>query len=83
MQSGSGPWPARGPLPTGGWAGQSGPGPPPAGEAGKAPRRRKTPFPFRSLLCLLQALEGRRVLVELRSDLCVRGLLDSVDHDMK
>ncbi|KAL6764657.1 hypothetical protein V8C86DRAFT_2474206 [Haematococcus lacustris] len=34
----------------------------------------------RSLACLIQALEGRRVVVELRSDIIIRGLLDEADE---
>ncbi|KAJ9531060.1 hypothetical protein QJQ45_000941 [Haematococcus lacustris] len=37
----------------------------------------------RSLACLIQALEGRRVVVELRSDIIIRGLLDEADEFLK
>ena len=39
--------------------------------------RDRTP---RSLACFVQALEGLQVLVELRYDVLIRGLLDQVDE---
>ncbi|KAL0035817.1 hypothetical protein WJX77_004190 [Trebouxia sp. C0004] len=36
----------------------------------------------RSLVCFVQALEGLHVLVELRYDTLIRGLLDQVDEHM-
>ncbi|XP_059069464.1 uncharacterized protein LOC131067514 isoform X5 [Cryptomeria japonica] len=33
----------------------------------------------RSLVCAIQALVGTHILVELRNDTCVRGLLDDCD----
>ena len=41
--------------------------------------RGRTP---RSLVCFVQALEGLHVLVELRYDLLIRGMLDQVDEHM-
>ncbi len=37
---------------------------------------------YRSLSCLLQALEGTRVVVELRNDTIIRGTLESSDQHM-
>ena len=36
----------------------------------------------KSLSCLLQALEGTRVVVELRNDTIIRGTLESADQHM-
>ena len=41
--------------------------------------RDRTP---RSLACFVQALEGLHVLIELRYDVLIRGLLDQVDEHM-
>lgn len=46
------------------------------------PPRRVDPAE-RSLACLLQSLEGGRLVIELRSDVIVRANLDSVDEFMK
>lgn len=48
-------------------------------------RRRRSAFKrsHRSLVCLLQALEGRKLVVELRYDVIIRGQLDAVDDFMK
>eukprot|EP00798_Chlamydomonas_sp_ICE-L_P003133 gene3133-13146_t len=35
-----------------------------------------------SLICLIQALEGRKVVAELRNDCVIRGKIDSVDDYM-
>jgi small nuclear ribonucleoprotein (snRNP)-like protein len=35
------------------------------------------------LLVFVQALQGRTLIVELRSDLVVRGRIESVDEEMK
>lgn len=45
----------------------------------KARRVRK---PERTLVCFLQALEGMRLVVELRQDTIVRGVLESADEEM-
>jgi hypothetical protein len=37
----------------------------------------------RSLLMFVQALQGRTLIVELRSDLAVRGCIESIDDEMK
>jgi small nuclear ribonucleoprotein (snRNP)-like protein len=37
----------------------------------------------KSLLLFVQALQGRTLIVELRSDLAVRGRIESVDEEMK
>lgn len=37
----------------------------------------------RSLVCLIQALVGRKVVVELRNDLIIRGKLDVVDEYLR
>jgi hypothetical protein len=37
----------------------------------------------KSLVCLLQALEGRKLVVELRNDAIIRGQIDEVDEYMK
>ena len=36
----------------------------------------------RTLTCFLQALEGMRVVVELRQDTVIRGMLESADEEM-
>ena len=36
----------------------------------------------RTLVCLVQALQGMRLVVELRQDTIVRGMLDSADEEM-
>ena len=36
----------------------------------------------RTLVCLVQALQGMRLVVELRQDTIVRGMLDSADKEM-
>ena len=36
----------------------------------------------RTLVCLVQALQGMRLVVELRQDTVVRGMLDSADEEM-
>ena len=38
--------------------------------------------PVRSLACFVQALEGLQVLIELRYDTLIRGMLDQVDEHM-
>src|SRR5688572_14296466 len=39
--------------------------------------------PKKTLACLLQALVGNRVVVELRNETEIRGRLDSVENNMK
>lgn len=46
------------------------------------PRRRNVPFACRSLAIFVQSLEGGRVVVELRNDTIVRGVLDTADDFM-
>ncbi|KAJ7530817.1 hypothetical protein O6H91_14G020600 [Diphasiastrum complanatum] len=36
----------------------------------------------RTLVCVVQALVGLELLVELRNELCIRGILDDCDADM-
>ena len=36
-----------------------------------------------SLVAVVQSLEGQKVIVELRNDVVVRGLLDTVDRFLK
>ena len=45
--------------------------------------RRRPERSERSLVCLIQSLEGRRVVIELRNDVIVRALLETVDDFMK
>jgi len=52
------------------------PGPPPPG------KREKRPFRERTLLCFVQALQGMRVVVEMRDDIAIRGTLADVDDRM-
>ncbi len=47
------------------------------------PPRRRPDLSERSLVCLVQSLEGSKVVVELRHDAIVRGLLELVDDHMK
>lgn len=56
-----------------------------AEEAGPSqpPPRRRFQRSERSLVCLIQALEGRKVVVELRYDVVIRGRLDAADDFMK
>jgi len=49
------------------------------GGAGKKPR---LPRSERSLACVIQALEGMRLVVELRQDTIIRGVLESADEEM-
>ncbi|KAH7387071.1 hypothetical protein KP509_16G003800 [Ceratopteris richardii] len=44
-------------------------------------KRRGRPWE-RSLLCVIKALQGHQVLVELQNDLYIRGLLDDCDDAM-
>lgn len=37
----------------------------------------------RTLVCVIQALMGLELLVELRNDLSIRGILDDCDNAMK
>jgi small nuclear ribonucleoprotein (snRNP)-like protein len=37
----------------------------------------------RSLICVIQALVGMKVLVELKNDVTVKGVLDECDLGMK
>lgn len=37
----------------------------------------------KSLVCFLQALEGKKLVVELRNDTIIRGQIDEVDEYMK
>lgn len=34
-------------------------------------------------MCLVQALEGRKLVIELRNDVIIRGTLDEADEYMK
>jgi small nuclear ribonucleoprotein (snRNP)-like protein len=45
------------------------------------PRRRDSAAG--SLVAVVQALEGHKVVVELRNDVVLRGMLDSVDQYLK
>ena len=47
------------------------------------PPRRRPERSERSLVCLIQSLEGRRVVIELRNDMIVRALLETVDDFMR
>lgn len=49
----------------------------------RAPPKKKIPRSERSLVCLIQALEGRKVVVELQNDTIIRGTLDEADEYMK
>lgn len=46
------------------------------------PRKRRVPFAERTLLCFVQALVGTKVVVELRDDVAIRGVLADVDDRM-
>jgi hypothetical protein len=48
---------------------------------GMGPRRRHGPAS--SLVAVVQALEGHKVIVELRNDVVLRGMLESVDQYLK
>jgi len=43
----------------------------------------RTPRAAKSLLMLVQALEGLTLIVELRNDTVVRGRVEAVDEEMK
>ena len=45
--------------------------------------RRERQASARSLVCLLQALSGRRTKLELRNELCITGTIHCVDCHMK
>lgn len=49
-----------------------------AGRASRRPPRSET-----TLACFIQALQGRRVVVELRNDVIIRGCLEEADDFMK
>lgn len=49
----------------------------------EARRRRYAPKACTSLLALLHALQGRKLIFELRNDTAVTGRLASVDDGMK
>jgi hypothetical protein len=49
----------------------------------RPPPKKKIPRSERSLVCLIQALEGRKVVVELQNDTIIRGTLDEADDYMK
>lgn len=49
----------------------------------QAVKKPKVPRAERSLVCLIQALEGRKVVVELQNDVIIRGVLDEADEFMK
>ena len=46
------------------------------------PRKQRVPFAERTLLCFVQALVGTKVVVELRDDVAIRGVLADVDDRM-
>jgi hypothetical protein len=46
-------------------------------------RSRRPDRSERSLVCLVQSLVQRRIVIELRNDIIVRGHVDSVDEYMK
>jgi small nuclear ribonucleoprotein (snRNP)-like protein len=51
--------------------------------SGRGPGRKpKLPRSERSLACVIQALEGMRLVVELRQDTIIRGVLESADEEM-
>lgn len=44
---------------------------------------RRTGRPWeRTLLCVIKALQGLNILVELQNDICIRGVLDDCDDAM-
>lgn len=63
-----------------------GPGPLPALgriSRGRKLRRRLPPREETTLVCLVKSLVERRVVVELRNDILLRGRLDDVDDFLK
>lgn len=54
----------------------------PAMASGGQPRKQRVPFAERTLLCFVQALVGTKVVVELRDDVAIRGVLADVDDRM-
>ena len=50
--------------------------------SGGQPRKQRVPFAERTLLCFVQALVGTKVVVELRDDVAIRGVLADVDDRM-
>jgi small nuclear ribonucleoprotein (snRNP)-like protein len=45
-------------------------------------RGQQAPFRERSLLCFVQALQGMKVVIEMRNDVAVKGTLADVDDKM-